>query len=103
MIFSMVNLVSKTTAIKFLMDKYAIAREEVMAIGDNYNDIEMLQFAGLGIAMGNAPADVKVCADYVTLDNDSEGIQNVLNRFIQYKVWFFQLEFIVIYFLLQEF
>jgi Cof subfamily protein (haloacid dehalogenase superfamily) len=76
------SLASKTNAIKFLMEKYSIAREEVVAIGDNYNDIEMLQMAGLGIAMGNAPAAVKAQADFTTLDNDSEGIQAAFDRFI---------------------
>jgi Cof subfamily protein (haloacid dehalogenase superfamily) len=75
-------LASKTNAIKLLMEKYSIAREEVIAIGDNYNDIEMLQMAGWGIAMGNAPAAVKAQADFITLDNDSEGIQVALDRFI---------------------
>jgi Cof subfamily protein (haloacid dehalogenase superfamily) len=75
-------LASKTAAVNFLMEKYSISREEVIAIGDNYNDIEMLQMAGLGIAMGNAPAAVKAQADFITLDNDSEGIQVALDRFI---------------------
>jgi len=77
------SLASKTTAIKFLMEKYSVAREEVIAIGDNYNDIEMLQLAGLGIAMENAPAAVKAHADFITFDNDSEGIQAALDRFVK--------------------
>ena len=48
----------------------------------NYNDIEMLQMAGVGIAMGNAPEEVKAHADYITLDNDSDGISFALEQFI---------------------
>ena len=73
---------SKKTAIEFFIKKDNLATEEVIAIGDNYNDIEMLQFAGLGIAMGNSPIEVKSIADFVTLDNNSGGIQFALNKFV---------------------
>jgi Cof subfamily protein (haloacid dehalogenase superfamily) len=73
---------SKISAIKFLIKKFELNREQVLAIGDNYNDIEMLRFAGMGIAMGNAPDAVKEAAQFVTLNNDSEGIQFALDKFI---------------------
>jgi hypothetical protein len=73
---------SKKAAIRFLLDRYQLNYEHVLAIGDNYNDIEMLQLAGLGIAMGNAPDAVKACADFVTLSNDAEGIQFALDKFL---------------------
>lgn len=66
---------SKLLALRLMMDQLNISRNEVMAIGDNYNDIEMLEFAGLGIAMGNSPDEVKSKANFVTLDNDSDGLQ----------------------------
>jgi Cof subfamily protein (haloacid dehalogenase superfamily) len=73
---------SKTSAINFLLGKYAMTPQEILAIGDNFNDIEMLRLAGIGIAMGNAPEEVKKHADFVTLDNNSEGIQWALDTFI---------------------
>ena len=57
-----------------------IPREQVMAIGDNYNDIEMLQFAGYPVVMGNSPADMKRHGWMETLSNDENGIANALER-----------------------
>jgi Cof subfamily protein (haloacid dehalogenase superfamily) len=74
----MPNNVSKTSAIELLCRKYAIEMSEVVAIGDNYNDINMIEYAGLGIAMGNAPDKVKQCADYVTLSNDEDGVAEAI-------------------------
>ena len=45
-------------------------REEIVAVGDSYNDLSMIQFAGLGVAMGNAQEPVKKAADYITLSNE---------------------------------
>jgi Cof subfamily protein (haloacid dehalogenase superfamily) len=73
---------SKKTAVEFFINKNNIAREQVIALGDNYNDIEMLQFAGLGIAMYNAPDAVKAHADFVTLGNNADGIQFALDKFV---------------------
>lgn len=72
---------SKVKAIQFLMDKYNIERSEVIAIGDNYNDKEMIEFAGAGIAMGNAPDDIKAIADYVTDSNNEDGVAKALTFF----------------------
>lgn len=74
---------SKTSAIIFLITKYGLTNKDVLAIGDNYNDIEMLRFAGMGIAMGNAPDQVKAHAKYITLDNDSDGVKFALDAFIK--------------------
>ncbi|EQB45341.1 hypothetical protein CGLO_15800 [Colletotrichum gloeosporioides Cg-14] len=52
-------------AVKLLAKELGIPREEVMAIGDNGNDVSMLEFAGCGVAMGNAIDDVKAVADVV--------------------------------------
>lgn len=51
-----------------------------MAFGDGENDMDMLRFAGVGVAMGNAPDSVKACADYVTGGVDSGGIFSALQR-----------------------
>ncbi|MEP6949848.1 MAG: Cof-type HAD-IIB family hydrolase [Ginsengibacter sp.] len=73
---------SKLNAVKLLIDHYNITREEVIAIGDNFNDKEMIEFAGTGIAMGNAPAEVKAVADYVTDTNNKDGVAKAIIKFI---------------------
>ncbi|CUH94757.1 hypothetical protein P22_0823 [Propionispora sp. 2/2-37] len=74
--------VSKGKALEFLADFYHFAREEVIAIGDSGNDTSMLEYAGLGIAMGNAAAAVKERADYVTASNNEDGVAEALIKFI---------------------
>jgi hydroxymethylpyrimidine pyrophosphatase-like HAD family hydrolase len=55
---------------------------EIMAIGDGANDVSILASVGLGVAMGNAPDEVKAVADYVTLDVDHSGVAAAINRFL---------------------
>src|SRR6266700_2429153 len=74
--------VSKSNALKIIAADLGIAPEEVVAIGDNHNDIGMLRFAGLGVAMGNAHAEVKAAADYVTLSNAEEGVAAVIEEVV---------------------
>jgi len=59
-----------------------IAREAVIAFGDQQNDMEMLRAAGLGVAMGNSMPEVQACADWVTGDNESDAIADTLHRFV---------------------
>jgi Cof subfamily protein (haloacid dehalogenase superfamily) len=59
-----------------------ITAENVLAIGDNYNDVEMLAYAGIGVAMGNAPADVRALADWVAPDVNSDGVAVAIEKFI---------------------
>jgi hydroxymethylpyrimidine pyrophosphatase-like HAD family hydrolase len=61
-----------------LMRKYGISPAEVVTIGNGVNDIEMLEGAGLGIAMGNAPEHVKRAADWITKDNNNQGVTHAL-------------------------
>jgi Cof subfamily protein (haloacid dehalogenase superfamily) len=72
---------SKTKAIQFLMNQYGILQQEVIAIGDNYNDKEMIEFAGVGIAMGNAPEEIKMVADFVTDTNNDDGVAKALAHY----------------------
>lgn len=65
--------VGKSYAMSALVQKLGISMKEVMAFGDGHADVNMLQMAGTGIAMGNAPEEVKRCADYTTLSNDEDG------------------------------
>lgn len=74
--------VDKWESILCLIDKYGINKEEVVAIGDNINDYKMIQNAGLGIAMGESMPKIKEIADYVTEDNNNEGVANALLEFI---------------------
>ena len=72
---------SKGTALKALMEIMGIKRENLMACGDNPNDIEMIELAGIGIAMGNAEEVVKEAADYVTLPNYEDGVAYAIEIF----------------------
>jgi len=73
--------ISKGHAIQLLCGKSGFTKEAVMAFGDSYNDIDMLQTAGLGIAMQNAPELVKQAADEVTASNSEEGIALTLRKY----------------------
>ena len=79
-----VDIVSKTggkvTGIKKMMEIHQISREEMMAFGDGENDMEMLEFAGIGVAMGNAEEQVKAVADHVTAGIDEDGILKALQH-----------------------
>ena len=54
----------------------------MIAVGDGCNDIPMLEYAGLGVAMANASDDVKDNADYITLSNEEDGVLKVINEFM---------------------
>ena len=71
----------KAAGIQKFMDHYLISQSETMAFGDGENDIPMIRFAGIGIAMGNAIDSVKNKADYVTTDIDDDGIANALRHY----------------------
>lgn len=71
----------KTAGIQKTMEHYHLLPEEIMAFGDGSNDREMLAYAGIGIAMGNASLEVQSYADYVTLDIDEDGIFHALTHF----------------------
>lgn len=74
--------VNKWTAIEYLLDKQKILPEEVIAIGDNVNDKEMIENAGLGVVMGNSSPQMKEIADIVVSDNNSDGIAEAIEKFI---------------------
>lgn len=74
--------VNKWSAIEYLINKLNIKKEEVIAIGDNVNDIEMIKNAGLGIAMGNSSESVKIIAKEITKDNNQNGVAEAINKHI---------------------
>lgn len=71
---------SKGRTLKELADHLGIPRERVMAIGDSGNDIDMVDYAGLGVAMGNAVPAVRDVADVVTTTNNENGVAEAINR-----------------------
>lgn len=74
--------VSKGAALKELCGILNLKPEEVIAIGDNENDLSMLKFAGLGVAMGNGNESIKKYSDYTTDSNDEDGVAKVIEKFI---------------------
>lgn len=72
---------SKANAVRFVSERLGLAPAEVIAMGDNYNDIGMIRFAGMGVAMGNAPDPIKSNADFVTDTNNNDGVRKALEKF----------------------
>lgn len=71
----------KAESIKKYLDILGIRPEETLAIGDSYNDIDMIKNAGIGIAMGNSIKELKDVADYTTTDIDDNGLENALRHY----------------------
>lgn len=74
---------TKGTSLNRLIDRLGLEMAEVAAIGDNFNDLDMLRLAGLGIAMGNAPTQVKEAANRVTTTNDELGVAKAIQIIIR--------------------
>lgn len=77
---------SKGLALKKLSELYKISLSEMIAVGDADNDISMLEFAGVSVAMGNADDRLKEMADYITSSNDEDGVAEVIRRYILLEV-----------------
>lgn len=71
--------VSKLSAIKLLLEANE-SLTDIIAFGDNYNDIEMLENVGCGVAVANARAEVKEISDYITLENTADGVANYIAK-----------------------
>ena len=69
---------TKASGLKHLAEKLEIAPNQIMALGDAANDLEMLQFVGQSVAMGNASDDIKALCKYVTLTNDEAGVAHAI-------------------------
>lgn len=76
---------TKGHALRFLADHYGCDISQTIAIGDSYNDSEMIETAGLGVAMENAVEHLKNIADYVTRSNNDEGVRHVIEKFVLSK------------------
>lgn len=78
----MASNISKGKALKILSQELNINLDEVMAFGDNYNDIEMFECVGMPVAMGNSVEKLKAKAKYITKSNDESGIAYAINNYI---------------------
>lgn len=74
--------VNKGAALSALAERLGVKREQVMAVGDSLNDIEMIRYAGLGVAMGNARKEVKEVADAVTATNQEDGVAQAIEKYV---------------------
>lgn len=75
--------VSKGKALDLLAQRNDLSPEKVMAFGDHHNDASMLSYAGISVAMGNADAEIKALAKYVTIENSQNGVEHFLKQFFK--------------------
>ena len=74
--------VSKGSMLPLLLEKLGVNKDELIAFGDNYNDMTMIGYAGFGVAMSNGEEEVKKIANYVCESNDDDGIAKTLEKFV---------------------
>lgn len=72
----------KVDALAAVIQTWGLKLDDVLAVGDNLNDKDMLEIVGCGVAMGNSPDDVKAVADWVTSSNDEEGVALAVEKFV---------------------
>ncbi len=77
--------IEKSQSLARLIASLGITRQEMIAIGDGYNDKGMIEYAGLGVAMANASTEVQDAADYITYSNEEDGVAHVIEKFILKK------------------
>ncbi|MEW6182859.1 MAG: Cof-type HAD-IIB family hydrolase [Bacillota bacterium] len=77
---------TKGEALKRLATAFDLKREEIMAVGDSYNDIPMLDFAGTAVVVGNAREEIKSHATYVTAPNSEDGVAAAIEKLVLGKV-----------------
>lgn len=76
----------KSLGVKFLSEMWNIEPEDVLTIGDQNNDIDLVKCGGIGVAMGNATPELKACADYITDTVENDGFAKAVEKFVQNKV-----------------
>jgi hypothetical protein len=74
--------VDKGAALRFVAERLGIAMEQTAAIGDSWNDAPLLRAAGLGIAMGSSPPELREDADAVVADLEHDGVAEAIERFV---------------------
>jgi hypothetical protein len=75
--------IDKANRLEYLLNYLGLKKEELMVCGDGYNDLSMIEFAGLGVAMSNAQDVIKEAADYITLSNEEDGVAAAVKKFIK--------------------
>ncbi len=73
---------TKGQALRWLVEREGLRREEVIAFGDGHNDLDMLSYAGLGVAMGNARPELLETADLITSSNNEDGVAEVIEKYV---------------------
>lgn len=74
--------VNKGAALSSLAERLGIKQKEVLAVGDSLNDLEMIQYAGIGVAMGNGRQEVKEAANVVTSSNQEDGVAQAIEKYV---------------------
>lgn len=74
--------VDKANSLKELLNHLNLSTEQMISCGDGYNDLSMIEYAGMGVAMANAQEIVKDAANYITFSNDEDGVAHVIEEFM---------------------
>ncbi|WP_300729411.1 Cof-type HAD-IIB family hydrolase [uncultured Bacteroides sp.] len=74
--------IDKAQSLAVLLKEIGMTKDEMVAVGDGFNDLSMIKYAGLGVAMSNAQQVVRENADFITLSNDEDGVAHVVEKFI---------------------
>lgn len=74
--------IDKAQSLSVLLSEIGMTREEMIAVGDGFNDLSMIKYAGLGVAMANAQPVVRENADFITLSNEEDGVAHVVRKFM---------------------
>lgn len=74
--------IDKASSLNRMLETVGLKKEDVICCGDGYNDVTMVAYAGIGVAMANAREEVKAVADYITKSNDEDGLVEVIDKFI---------------------
>lgn len=74
--------VDKAASLDRMLEAIGLTKDDAISCGDGFNDISMIKYAGVGVAMGNAQPAVKEAADYITATNDEDGLVEVIDKFI---------------------
>ncbi len=74
--------IDKAKCLEYLLERISMKREQVIACGDGYNDLSMIRFAGLGVAMENAVLPLRNAADYITASNEEDGVALVVEKYL---------------------
>jgi Cof subfamily protein (haloacid dehalogenase superfamily) len=77
--------IDKANSLKKLLLHTGHTREEILACGDGHNDLSMIKFAGMGVAMANAQDSVKEASDFITLSNEEDGVAHAVELFLNYE------------------